>query len=287
MRLYDAHNHLQDDRLKPWRDEWLAQAASVGVVRMVVNGACEEDWPDVTALARQSRLVLPSFGYHPWYVHERTQDWQRRLTEYLDAIPSAIGEIGLDRWILERRRQSERVRSSGDALPFAASLEEQADVFRWQLQLAAKRNRPVSIHCLRAWGLMHDILRQESRPACGFLLHSYGGPVELVKPLVDLGAYFSLPGYFAQERKQRQREVFKHIPRDRLLVETDAPDQCLPDDLNRFPLMDPVAGRPLNHPANLVAVYAFAADLFGESIEKLADQLETNFQCLFGTVANG
>ena len=55
---------------------------------------------------------------------------------------------------------------------------------------------------------MLEILKTEPRPACGFLLHSYGGPKEMVSAFTDLGAYFSLPGYYAHERKVRQRETF-------------------------------------------------------------------------------
>jgi TatD DNase family protein len=266
VHLYDAHNHLQDERLASWRDRLVVEAASVGAIRMVVNGSCEEDWPAVLELARRYPQVIPSFGYHPWYVRQRTARWQERLVECLDTVPSAVGEIGLDRWIKDH------------------DLAAQEEVFAWQLRLAAERNLPVSIHCLQAWGLLYDILRREPRPACGFLLHSYGGPLEMVNPLADLGAYFSLPGYFAHERKARQRETFRHVPIDRLLLETDAPDQCLPAGRVRFPLPADDAGKPVNHPGNLSAVYQFAAELLELRWETLADRVETNFLRLFGLV---
>lgn len=82
----------------------------------------------------------------------------------------------------------------------------------------------------------------------------------MVNPLADLGAYFSLPGYYAHARKERQRETFRHIPAERLLIETDAPDQGLPAERQQFPLQS--QDQPLNHPANLGAVCAFAAELF-------------------------
>ena len=122
---------------------------------------------------------------------------------------------------------------------------------------------------------------REARPRCGFVLHSYGGPREMVAPLAKLGAYFSLPGYFAHERKQRQRDAFLAVPPDRLLIETDAPDQLLPDARNRHPLSDTRTGKPLNHPANLAEVYAFAAELSGEPIETLAARVEENFLRVF------
>ena len=289
MKLYDAHNHLHDDRFGGRQAELLDACAEAGVAAMVVNGSCEEDWPQVLALVTTNgragsplpavaadltggahevtrpTQIIPSFGYHPWYIRERTPDWLKNLTKFLDETPGAvIGEIGLDRWKPD------------------LSYEGQEEVFVAQLRLAAERNLPVSIHCLQAWGRMLDLLKTGSRPARGFLLHSYGGPKEMVKPLADLGAYFSLPGYYAHERKERQRETFKIIPRDRLLIETDAPDQSLPDERNRFPLTDAASGKPLNHPANLRGVYEFAAELFGEPIEKLAAQVEENFARLFG-----
>jgi len=263
-RLYDAHNHLQDERFGNRPLEILTACRAAGVVRMVVNGACVADWPQVLALAKAFPEVLPSFGYHPWYLPEHPSDWLANLKLFLDTIPSAVGEIGLDRW--------------KPGLPYAG----QEEVFLAQLQVAAVRNLPASIHCLQAWGRLLELLQANPRPARGFLLHSYGGPKEMVKSLVDLGAYFSFPGYYAHERKERQRETFRHIPADRLLIETDAPDQLLPDELNKFRLAVESTGKPINHPANLRAVYEFAAQLRGLTLETLTGQVEANFQRLFG-----
>lgn len=276
MRLYDAHNHLQDDRFAGRQAELVAACAQVGVVKMVVNGACEEDWPAVLALARQHPQVIPSFGYHPWYIHERTADWQDNLARFLDTVPSAVGEIGLDRWKPD------------------LAYEGQEKVFVAQLRLAAERDLPVSIHCLQAWGRLFDLLRESPRPQRGLLLHSFGGPREMVPALAKLGAYFGFPGYFLHERKARQREAFKQVPPDRLLVETDAPDQPLPETGNAqlgtrngrgsapiLSLTDPATGKAINHPANLAAVYHGLAGELGEPVERLAARVEDNFQRLF------
>jgi TatD DNase family protein len=266
LRLYDAHNHLQDERLKPVRPGIIKILERENIAGMVVNGSCEEDWPAVLELARKHPQVIPSLGYHPWYVQERSADWQQVLIRFLDQVPSAVGEIGLDRWKVD-----------GDQ-----ALREQEEVFVWQLRLAAERNLPVSIHCLQAWGKLLELLQAGPRPQCGFVLHSFGGPQEMIQPLAKLGAYFSLPGYFAHERKGKQREAFRHVPPDRLLIETDAPDQVLPEERVRYPLLDEQSGKPLNHPANLGMVYAFAAELLGEPIEAVAERVEQNFQRLFG-----
>ncbi len=265
LRLYDAHNHLQDERLRIDAPMWQAlQSEQVG--KMVVNGACEADWPAVRDLARAHPQVIPSFGYHPWYVKERSAQWREVLAQFLQADAAGIGEIGLDRWVKDH------------------DLPLQEEMFVAQLQMAAERNLPVTIHCLQAWGRLFELLRQTPRPKCGFVLHSFGGPKEMIEPLAELGAYFSLPGYFAHERKNRQREAFRVVPPDRLLIETDAPDQPLPAELVKYPLPPSSEGKPVNHPSNLGAVYQFAADLFGEPLEQLAARVEVNFLRIFGAL---
>jgi TatD DNase family protein len=265
FRGYDAHNHLQDDRFGGHQGGMIEECRQAGVVRMVVNGAAESDWPEVLRLARQFPEVLPSFGYHPWYLAERTERWLETLGSMLDQIPSAVGEIGLDRW-----------------KPGLAYEE----AFTAQLRLAAARDVPVSIHCLQAWGKMLELLRSEPRPARGFLLHSYGGPVEMVPAFVALGGYFSFPGYFAHARKSRQREAFCAVPLDRLLIETDAPDQLLPLELKPM-LVEPAEGPPVNHPANLPRIYEFVAALRGLSVGELSVAVERNFLRLFGGLGSG
>lgn len=264
--LYDAHNHLQDERLGKDPSLLIERCRTEGIAAMVVNGSCEEDWEAVLRLSQTYPEVIPSFGYHPWYVRERSGDWKSNLVRYLYRTPSAIGEVGLDRWIKD------------------ADIPGQEETFQFQLQLAASRNLPLSIHCLQAWGRMYDLLRNQPGPDCGFLLHSYGGPVEMVEPLAALGAYFSLPGYYANERKAKQRDTFKHVPLERLLIETDAPDQLLPPERSRFPLQEIGTGKNLNHPANLPAVYDFAAELLGIPMNDLAARVEENFLRLFGSL---
>ena len=248
--FFDAHNHLQALRFGGRQAELLAECPDVA--RMVVNGCCEEDWPAVAALAEAHRQVLPSFGYHPWCIHERS-----------DAHPAAVGEIGLDRW------------------KEGLNYEGQEDVFVTQLRIAAERNLPASIHCLKAWGRILELLQEGPIPERGFLLHSYGGPTEMVQAFAQLGAYFSFPGYFLRAAKGRHREAFKSVPADRLLIETDAPDQRLPDALNAYPLTDS-AGEPMNHPANLPVVYQGVAKILETPLVALAEQVEDNFERLFG-----
>ncbi len=262
--MIDAHNHLHDPRLDAHRAAILAELTRLGITRAVVNGTREDDWPAVAALARAHPWIVPSFGLHPWHVAARSPDWLARLRENLDAHPgTAIGEIGLDRWMTGH------------------DPEAQHAVFTAQLALAAERNLPVTIHCLRAWGPLWDILRTHPLPARGFLLHAYAGPEEMIRGFVSRGAYFSFNAYFLHERKAAQRAVFQHLPADRLLVETDAPDMRPPDDQNPNRLQAP-DGAPINHPANLALAYTALANLRDLRAADLAEQIALNFARLFG-----
>ncbi len=277
--LYDAHNHLQDDWLAPHLDAVAADLDAVGLRAAVVNGTCEADWPAVAALARRFAWVVPSYGLHPWDAGNRTPDWLATLRTTLAADPhAAVGEIGLDRWILDSAK-SDDPRLAGLR---RAPLEEQGEVFLKQLALAATENRPVTIHCLQAFGALEGLLRHVNTPARGFLLHAYGGPAEMVAGFAERGAYFSFNGAFLDARHAAKREAFRRVPADRLLVETDAPAMPLPAERVRFTLPPATDGSPINHPANLAATYAGLAELRGVSVEALAAQAQENFARLFG-----
>ena len=223
-----------------------------GVSRCVVNGTSPEDWPRVAQLAElYPELIIPSFGLHPWKTP--SPNWQQQLTSYLDTVPHAcIGECGLDRWIK------------------GYDIELQREVFTAQLDLASQRNLPLSIHCLKAWGLLIEILESRPLPQRGFLLHSYSGSAELIPHLTELGAYFSFSGYFLHERKQNVRDAFSSVPSDRLLIETDAPDMLPPDSSNDHPLEN-----QLNHPANISKIHDEASAFLDVS------SVSENFQRFF------
>lgn len=277
--LYDAHNHAHDDWLAPHAEQIDADLRAVGLRRAVVNGTSETDWPAVAQLAARFPWVHPSYGLHPWDAGNRAEGWFDRLKERLAAEPhAAIGEIGIDRWILDRAKPDDP-RLAGLR---RAPLEEQGEVFIKQLSLAAAENRPVTIHCLQAFGALEGLLRHVNTPARGFLLHAYGGPLELLGKFADYGAYFSFNGAFLEPRHAAKCEVFKRVPADRLLVETDAPAMPLPMERARFTLPPAPNGSPVNHPANLAAAYAALAELRGLPLEALAAQVEENFARLFG-----
>lgn len=285
MTFLDAHCHLQDAWLTPHRATILADLAAAGVSQLVVNGTCESDWAEVASLcagntpAATRPTLLPSYGLHPWDAGNRSADWQKNLLAALAGDPrAAVGEIGLDRWILDRARPDDPRLAGLRRAPLA----EQLEVFTWQLELAAARNLPASIHCLDAFGALLEALRHARLPARGFLLHAYSGSAELARSFADLGAYFSFNGAFLDPRKARLRELYAALPADRLLTETDAPAMRLPAPLERYPLPATAEGARPNHPANVAATCAALAELRRVPVAVLAAQLEENFRRLFG-----
>jgi TatD DNase family protein len=263
MNLLDAHNHLHDARLAPHRAEIFAELRRLNVTRTVVNGTREDDWDAVSVLCREQDFVIPSFGLHPWYVAQRSPDWLTKLREKLAEHPNAgVGEVGVDRWIEGH------------------DFDAQTEVFLPQLALAAELNRPATIHCLRAWGALNDLLHKHAVPQRGFLIHAYGGPAEMVAGFAALGAYFSFNAYFLEERKARQREVFREIPVNRLLVETDAPAMPPPEKLRAYVIRDE-HGELLNHPGHIALAYEKLAEIRGVPLGELVAGVGENFRRLF------
>ena len=276
--LFDAHNHLQFAELSPFLDQITADLTAINCGGAVVNGTHpDDDWAAVTSLAARYDWIVPSYGIHPWDAGIRPPSWQETFAATLTAHPhAAVGEIGLDTLILEPTRGNSPDLQNVRVAP----IEEQQEVCAWQLRWAAENNRPASIHCVRAWGPLLEILHHTPVPSAGFLLHAYSGSAELIPQLADLGAYFSFNTAHIDPRKTRQRAAFRIVPFDRLLVETDAP--AMSPQSPSYKLGTSPAARTLNHPANLVDAYVDLARLRGIVFCELETIVSTNFRRLFG-----
>jgi len=253
----DSHNHLQDPRLGD-AGPVIAAMKAAGVGRCVVNATCEADWQAVEKLALvHPDFILPAYGIHPWKAQTATEGWIERLAGLLDKHPHAtLGECGLDKWI---------------SFP---SIDVQAPVFAQQLTLSRKTGRPLTIHCLKAWGALLESLSAQPPPR--FLMHSFGGSLETARQLHPMGAWFSISGHFLHPRKAGVIEVFRQLPRDRILLETDAPDMLPPSEIIRHPLPENI-----NHPANLPAVGQALATALGMPADELAGLTRANAAAFF------
>lgn len=257
LRLVDNHVHLQDPKFGEDLESVMGRVVEAGIAWLACNGTREEDWPRVLELSRRFPNIIPCFGLHPWYVGQRSADWRETLGRFLETPGSCLGEIGLDRWMEPRDETA------------------QEEVFRVQLRLAKQLIRPASIHCLRAWGWLMEVLRQESPFTSGLLIHAYGGSAELITPLAEMGAYFSFAGNILEERKTKAREALRHVPLDRLLLESDAPD-LLPPPAFRRPGLGASHQVERNEPAHLPLVLDGMANILECSPDHLAETLWQN-----------
>jgi TatD DNase family protein len=268
-KLIDCHLHLQDDCFAGDLPAVIKRAKTAGVAMMVCNGASQSDWPTVLSLARSDPAIIPCFGVHPWYAPSCAPYWLAELKHFLTAAPSGVGETGLDRYIEPRNEKT------------------QEDVFRAQLSLAAELKRPVTIHCVQAWGWMMSILRSHHRLPERMLLHSYGGSPELMKPLAAMGAYFSYAGNLLRDKAVHRREALVATPLDRLLLETDSPDIIPPKRYCLAVNGTTTDGKPRNEPANLVGIVDGAASLLKMDASELRGILHKNARAFFGDLING
>ncbi|KAF0891449.1 hypothetical protein E2562_009871 [Oryza meyeriana var. granulata] len=286
VRLFDAHCHLQDPRVLAVAPSLVRAATAAGVARFAVNGTSEKDWHLVKQMAEEYPSVVPCFGLHPWWVPERSPDWMDSLRRFFAETPeAAVGEIGLDKG------------SHGKTIDFG----EQVEVFQWQLELAKELNKPVSVHCVRAFDDLLEILKRIGPFPAGVLLHSYLGSAEMVPSLANLGCYFSLSGFLTGMKSTRAKQMLKSIPVDRILLETDSPD-ALPklDDISLLAVpvdsssadngeskkgsnsqASTTSNESLNHPSNIHIVMKYVASLLEISEIELAEVTYKNATKLF------
>lgn len=262
--LVDCHLHLQEDCFAADLPAVIERAHSAGVKLFVCNGSSKADWQAVLGLARTYPSVVPCFGVHPWYAGSVGPDWLAELKQFLTATASGVGETGLDRHIEPRDE------------------EAQLSVFRSQLTLAAELDRPITIHCVQAWGLMMETLKTHKPLPRQMLFHSFGGSVELIKPLAAIGAYFSYGGSVLREKAIHRREALAATPLERLVLETDAPDILPP---RRFCLAaqgKTAEGKTRNEPANLAAIARGVASQLDIPYDEFLGRLAENARNLFG-----
>lgn len=142
-----------------------------------------------------------SIGIHPLYINENRLDSDFKVVDEKLALPEclALGECGLD-------KRSET--------PF----DVQQSVFEKQLALAEKHQKPVVIHCVAAF---QDLIKIKKRLKISIpmIVHGFSKKEELAKQLIDSGFYVSFGKNLL--RNPELESVFKSIPNNRFLLETD------------------------------------------------------------------
>jgi TatD DNase family protein len=207
MMLVDSHCHLDFADFEPERDAVVQRALDAGILRMVTISTRVRKFDTIRAIAEAYESVYCSVGTHPNNAHEEldvTADDLVRLAEHPKVV--AIGEAGLD--------------YHNDYAP----PEAQRQGFLVHIEAARRTQLPLVIHARSADADMAEILEQETaKGAFPFILHCFSSGRALAEKGIELGGYVSFSGILTFKNSPEIREIATIVPRDRLLVETDAP----------------------------------------------------------------
>ncbi len=261
----DAHTHLGTTRRKTGLSvaDQVAAARAVGVVRVVDVGYDVASSREVVAHAEEFAEVVAAVAIHPHDAAELGPGLDEALRALEALVGSSdrirgVGETGLDyHWIRE---------------PALRSL--QAEAFAAHIGWAKRYDKVLVIHDRDAHADLADILDAEGWPD-RVQMHCFSGDAAFARRCLDAGAHLSFPGTITFKANEALREALRLTPRDRLLVETDAP----------YLTPMPHRGRP-NASYLLPYTVAFMAEARGDDPDELADALHANATALFGAWGN-
>jgi TatD DNase family protein len=250
--LVDSHCHLNFPELlanlpaikQAMQDNQVGHALCISVTL--------PDFPQVLALAEENENFYASVGVHPDYedIQEPTVDELIKLANHPKVI--AIGETGLDYF-----------RLTGD-------LEWQRTRFRTHIRAAIATGKPLVIHTRNSPEDTLRIMREENAQQVGGVMHCFTESLDVALEAIALGFYISFSGIITFKNAHTIKEVAKHVPLDRILVETDSP----------YLAPTPYRGKT-NQPSYVKHVAEEVANLRGISFEELAAATTENFFRLF------
>ena len=259
--LVDSHCHLDCLHLDAWQNGLqgaIDEAQRYGIGHMLCVSIELEHFPDVLAIAQQYDFVSASVGVHPNVREGQEPDADQLLSLANDPNIVAIGETGLDYF-----------RSEGD-------LDWQRERFRQHIAAAKQSGKPLIIHNRESTEDCLQILKEEGADQVGGVMHCFVENWDIAKRAMDLNFYISFSGIVTFKSAQELKDVAKHMPQDRILVETDSP------------YLAPVPYRGKNnHPAYVRYVAECIAELRGEPLEQFASQTTENFFTLFNLAKQG
>ncbi len=252
MKLVDAHCHLESSHFVNDLDRVIDDARCAGIVKLLTSSITPDQWELSRSIAGRYGEVEFAIGIHPWYIQERFRDDIRGLYEATGLGAAAIGEIGLDR--------------KNEVVPFSLQIE----FFEAQLAAAKETDLPVIIHCRGAFNELIGSLRRIGAPRAGGIIHSFSGSPELAGELMRLGLSFSMGGTLTYRNSKKRADVMKRIYPGHFLLETDSPD------------IPPVQKHgEINRPHYILYNLEAAAEITGDSIEKVAENTTANAVRIF------
>jgi TatD DNase family protein len=263
---YDNHTHLEiadGDQPMNFQDH-LALANQVGILGAVQVGVTLESSKWSAEVAATEPRLLAAVAIHP---NEAARyESMQALDVDIDGIADlasqervrAIGETGLDFF----RTESDQGKSF------------QQHSFERHIQIAKDFGLALQIHDRDAHEQVVETLQRVGAPE-KVVFHCYSGDIQLAKICAEQGWYTSFAGNITIKRNQHLRDSFRHMPKDLILVETDAP----------FLTPEPLRGRP-NAPYLVPITVRFMAAELGMDANELSGQLAKNTVAVYGSWDN-
>ncbi len=235
--LIDAHAHHQDASDS---EEIIKKSFESGISKIALGGTHPEDWKRQVQLNHlfKNKLFM-HFGLHPWWVEKYNRAEIELILEQLDhelPLVSGLGETGLD-FYSEKRDPSR--------------FEDQRLVFRSQIRLSIKHQKPMVLHVVQAHEEALKILHEENASKIPLVMHRFSGNGEQLKQYLKLGACISF---------HESKKLMKEVPLDRLLLETDSNSKQHPGGWDIRP-----------H-------YEKTAEIIGLPIQELIQKVAENFE---------
>ncbi|MBA14962.1 MAG: LuxR family transcriptional regulator [Sphingomonas sp.] len=254
MKLADSHCHLNYKGLFEQQGDVLARARESGVAAMLNISTRESEWDDIIATAERESDVWATVGIHPHEADTHPDvDTEKLVAKAAHPRVVGIGESGLDYYYDHSDRDRQRAS------------------FRAHLAASRETQLPIVVHTRDAEADTADILREEvGKGALPGVIHCFTASGEFADIALDLGFYISISGIVTFKNARDLQETAARLPRERLLVETDAP------------FLAPVPHRgKTGEPAFVADTCRFLAQLRGEDADELADVTRENFHRLF------
>ncbi len=198
----------------------IERAQQVGVERMIVTGTNSQHSEQAIRLAEQyESICYATVGLHPHHASDYSNSLDSELRDMLKHESAvAVGECGLD----FNRNYSTRA--------------EQMRAFEAQLEIAIDFQKPLFLHQRDAHEDFVSIIKSCRSDLNKIVAHCFTGGIDEVNDYVLLDMHIGVTGWICDERRgQSLQQAVKHIPRDRIMLETDAP-YLLPRDLKQKPV---------------------------------------------------
>ena len=258
MKLIDIGCNLASKRLLPHLDRILAEAQEAGVIAQIITGSDAASNQTALELANRYSELYATAGYHPHHADDWHAPAHRLLLQTLarETRCVAVGEMGLDYHRNLARRDNQR------------------RCFTDQLAIAKTVQKPVFLHERAAYADFAAILGDALPELAGAVWHCFTGTRAQMEAMTERGLYIGITGWICDpERGAELRDTVRHIPADRLMLETDAP-YLTPKTLNPLPRV--------NEPRYLPAVLHEVARCRDEDPAALAAQTLANTRRFFG-----